>query len=263
LNVPELTSALYGGGWNGTSLASPVVAGAAALLLSKYPTLTPEQVRNIMQLSADPIVDAGGLAGAAGVGRLNIAKALEIAGVFAGSIPHGGGETLPVSSSFPATALSPVTGKSESVTQVTAGQYVRSPSFSTVYYVTSDLQRRPFFDTKTFRTYAVFSEVKTVTDATLPLLPLGAPMLPKPATVLVKIESDARTFAVTDAGTDGKPVLRYIPSEAEAIRLYGTAWADYVIDLPPTLWNRFAFGQDVGMFDVLPVTGLIRRALLK
>lgn len=268
-NVPELSETRYAGGWNGTSLASPMVAGSVALLFSKYPSLTPAQVKSILQLSADPINDAGGLAGAAGVGRLNVAKALEIAGAFVGSAsspqssPQGGEEALPMTSAFPATALSPVTGKPEAVTQVTAGQYVRSPSFSTVYYITPDLQRRPFFNTQTFRTYAAFSEVKTVTDATLPLLPLGAPMLPKPATVLVKIESDARTFAVTDAGLDGKPVLRYIPSEAEAIRLYGTAWADYVIDLPPTLWNRFAFGTDIGPFETLPVSHLIRRILLK
>lgn len=257
-NVPTLTSERYGGGWNGTSLASPVVAGAAALLLSKYPSLTPTQVKTVFQLSADPIVSDVTGAGSVGVGRLNIAKALEIAGAFAvPSISEVG------SSVFPTKAISPVSGKEESVSPVSAGEYVRSPSFSTVYYVTSDLKRRPFFDTKTFRTYAAFSEVKTVSDATLPLLPLGAPMLPKPGTVLVKIESDPRTFAVTEPGTDGKPVLRYIPSEQEAIRLYGAAWADYVIDLPPTLWNRFAFGPDIGTWETLPVLGLIRRVLLR
>ncbi len=266
-DVPTLTSEFYGGGWNGTSLASPVVAGSAALLLSKYPSLTPAQVKTVFQLSADPIVSDVTGAGSVGVGRLNIAKALQIAGAFANSSPQpsprGGEGILPVLSSFPTKALSPVTGKEEGVTPVSAGEYVRSPSFSTVYYVTSDLKRRPFFDVKTFRTYAAFSEVKTVTDATLPLLPLGAPMLPKPGTVLVKIESDPRTFAVTDAGADGKPILRYIPSEQEAIRLYGTAWADYVIDLPPTLWNRFAFGADVGTWEILQVLGLIQRILLK
>lgn len=271
-NVPTLTDTRYGGGWSGTSLASPVVAGAAALLLSEYSSLTPEQVRTIMELSADPIVGDVTGAGSVGIGRLNIARALSIAGQFVSSSsspsssqpsPQGGEGVLPTTSVFPTTARSPVTGKEEPVTQVATGGFIRSPSFSTVYYVTSDFTRRPFFDVATFRTYGTFAQVKTVTDATLPLMPLAAPMLPKPGTVLVKIQSDPRTFAVTEPGTDGKPVLRYIPSEAEAIRLCGASWAQYVIDLPPTLWNRFAFGQDVGPVELLPTAGLIPRSQLK
>ena len=37
---------------SGTSMASPVTAGVAAFLLSYYPTLTPEQVKNVLEKSA-------------------------------------------------------------------------------------------------------------------------------------------------------------------------------------------------------------------
>jgi hypothetical protein len=44
---------------SGTSMASPVVAGAAALLLTKYPNLTPAQVEYILEQTADDLGDKG------------------------------------------------------------------------------------------------------------------------------------------------------------------------------------------------------------
>ncbi|WP_236717669.1 S8 family peptidase [Rummeliibacillus stabekisii] len=44
---------------SGTSMASPMVAGAAALLLSKYPKLTPSQVEYILEQSASDLGPAG------------------------------------------------------------------------------------------------------------------------------------------------------------------------------------------------------------
>ena len=41
----------------GTSMASPVVAGVAAVLRSYYPSLTAEQVKNIIMESSVPISD--------------------------------------------------------------------------------------------------------------------------------------------------------------------------------------------------------------
>jgi hypothetical protein len=40
--------------WGGTSAASAIVAGAAALILAKYPTATPAQVKNWLMQGADP-----------------------------------------------------------------------------------------------------------------------------------------------------------------------------------------------------------------
>lgn len=68
---------LYGGPWSGTSTAAPLVSGAAALLISVYPDLTPDQVRTALKLGVDPIRVRGG---GVGVGRLNVARALTIAG---------------------------------------------------------------------------------------------------------------------------------------------------------------------------------------
>lgn len=77
----------YGGPWNGTSAASPLVAGSVGLLLSQYPRLSPAQVFTILKLSVDPVRDTISGLGSLGVGRLNIANALLIAPSFAGTAP--------------------------------------------------------------------------------------------------------------------------------------------------------------------------------
>ncbi len=61
---------------SGTSMASPMVAGAAALILSVNPNLTPEQVQLLLQQTADDIGDPG-FDQKAGWGRINLLRALQ------------------------------------------------------------------------------------------------------------------------------------------------------------------------------------------
>ncbi len=63
---------------SGTSMATPVVAGAAALLLQKYPNLTPDTVKARLMVSADKWTDPTGNADPCtyGAGYLNIPAAL-------------------------------------------------------------------------------------------------------------------------------------------------------------------------------------------
>jgi len=79
---------LYGGNWSGTSVAAPFISGAAALLKASHPTLSPAQIKTILQLSADPVRLTGSLvAGDLGTGRVNLERALELAPNFAPSAP--------------------------------------------------------------------------------------------------------------------------------------------------------------------------------
>ncbi len=85
-NVGERYANMYGGAWNGTSMASPLVAGAAALLFAQYPTLSAGDVRNILKLSVDPVSIRGFSVGQLGAGRLNISRALAMAAGYAPAV---------------------------------------------------------------------------------------------------------------------------------------------------------------------------------
>ncbi|GEM_PF-6770318 len=125
------------------------------------------------------------------------------------------------------------------------GDIFKTSDLSTVYLLDANGLRHPFPNLSIFRTYFNdFDALKTVAVEDVAAYPLGAPVMPKPGTVLVKIQSDPKTYAVfPPQGEDLRPVLRWIPTEGDATALYGPAWADYVIDIEPTFFARFAFGE--------------------
>ena len=66
---------------SGTSMASPHIAGAAAVLLQAQPRLTPTQVRQALQATATPVRDATGAAlpfWQVGYGHVNLDKAVAL-----------------------------------------------------------------------------------------------------------------------------------------------------------------------------------------
>ncbi|MFA6130869.1 MAG: DUF2817 domain-containing protein [Patescibacteria group bacterium] len=148
-----------------------------------------------------------------------------------------------IASGRPLWARSPVTGELEEVTEVFPGDYIKSPYFSTVYYVTDDYGRRPFIDEETYFTWQEsFATLKSVTDATLTTLTIAGPMLPKPGVKLVKIESDPRVYEVLENEKDPyRPSLRWISSEAEATERFGSWWKWNIVDVPVTTFARFDF----------------------
>lgn len=133
-----------------------------------------------------------------------------------------------------------------------AGSYLRTVLSDTVYYVDSMGRRRPIPNPQTFFTWETsFDDVQVVDGETIASLPLGPPLLPKSGTVLLKVQSVPKVFAVE--GTPEAPTLRWITSESLARELYGSDWADYVIDIPPTMWSHLAFGDDVENSDAIHV----------
>lgn len=157
--------------------------------------------------------------------------------------------------------VSPITGLLEDISSVAYGDYIKSPSYSTVYYVDYSIDsltliRRPFNDAQTYLTYlSNFNNVMTVTDATLPTLSLGTPMIPKPGVVLVKIQSVNKVYAIDTAGQ-----LRWVTTEALASSIYGSNWSNYVIDIPDTLYPSFKHGSDITTDEDIDISGMKTRA---
>ena len=144
------------------------------------------------------------------------------------------------------TGPSPLTGMVESIIQVSTGEYIRSVNFPTVYFIDAYGSRRPFMDAQTFFTYeSDFSNVKTVTDATLPALLIGAPMPPKPGFALVKIVSDPRVYWLSEENAG--VALHWVTSEEVARQLYGEDWNTQIIDVPPTMIRQFIQGEDISV----------------
>jgi acetyltransferase-like isoleucine patch superfamily enzyme len=69
---------------SGTSMATPAVAGAAALMLQRNPGLTPNLVKAVLQYTAQPL--AGFSTIDQGAGELNIEGAVRLAGVIKQSL---------------------------------------------------------------------------------------------------------------------------------------------------------------------------------
>jgi subtilase family protein len=63
---------------SGTSMATPEVSGAAALVLAQDPSLTPEQVRARLMTTVDPLPQPGDAQRIGSHGRLNVARALGV-----------------------------------------------------------------------------------------------------------------------------------------------------------------------------------------
>jgi len=93
---------------SGTSFASPIVAGAAALVWSHRPELTPIQIGELLRITADPLDDllAAKYKGKVGHGRLNMERALtelpvavrmkkfEFVSATDGAVPYAGDEAF-------------------------------------------------------------------------------------------------------------------------------------------------------------------------
>lgn len=114
-------------------------------------------------------------------------------------------------------------------------------SGSTVYF-NSSLGKRYFFPSESvFKTwYPDFTAVAEVSDAQLAALPLAGNALYRPGSVLVKITTNPRVFAVSRYG-----VLHWVTSEHIAATLYGTDWNKKVMDVPDAFFTNYIIGYQI------------------
>lgn len=220
--------------WSGTSMAVPMVAGAAALVLAEFPRLTPIQLKNVLRLSADPVHVTGDASGKMGAGRLNIAKALTLA-----------------------LQLHPPEATPGSLVKLTCPVKadVNDPCRA-VYFYASDGKRHAFSNDKVFFTWFTdFSSVKEVSSEFLSSIALGKNVTYHPGTKLVKFQTVPTVFAV-----EAKGVLRALATEEIASSLYGLDWNKKVDDISDVFFGNYTFGtkiETVSNYSVAGTTGSV------
>jgi subtilisin family serine protease len=131
---------LYGGPFNGTSVAAPVVAGVAALVKAVNPQLTPKQLLNILSETAVRVDDQNpGFFGKLGRGRVDAAAAVSRALTQLKplpSVPTGPvAAPAPAGSKLPIIAVAPGAGRGPDVRLFTAdGLFLRSfPAYAPAF----------------------------------------------------------------------------------------------------------------------------------
>ena len=145
--------------------------------------------------------------------------------------------------------------------ELTNGDLIKLETSSTVYMITEGNIIRPFFNPTIFHIYERdFSRVRTVTVEEFSSYTLGSMMLPEPGSVLVKVRDDARVYAVQENPESPRtPIIRWLASEEIASSIYGTHWADYVIDVDPAILAAFVPGADITSLEDIDIAPLRTR----
>jgi len=136
-----------------------------------------------------------------------------------------------------------------------AGDLIKMDGLTSVYYLGADGKRYVFPNSTTyFSWYPDFSGVVTIPASELQSYPLGGNVVMRPGTKLVKITTDPSVYAVTPNG-----VLSKIGSEAQASALFGSNWAQRVVDVPDAFFTNYSIGAALASGDV-PAGSLVKNA---
>lgn len=136
-----------------------------------------------------------------------------------------------------------------------AGDLIKKDGLSAVYYLGEDGKRYVFPNESTYKSwYSDFSGVVTVSADELASYPLGANVVVRPGTFLVKITTDPKVYAVEKDGT-----LRWVQTESDAIALYGANWAQRVIDVADSFFTNYTIGTPLASGQV-PMGTLVKKA---
>lgn len=217
---PSNNILIYG---SGTSLATPVVSGVAALIKSRYPNMSNTEIRNLMLKTADNIDPlnqnnclASSCNGFLGKGRINALSALQPQPLVDGSLIRetasnkvymvSGGTKRYVSDFVfqqlkyqPSQVLAEVDNQLANLTTGLAvppleGTLIKSQSDATVYVIHQQLKRPLTYLVFLSRKYS-FANVKTMPDADVAILQTGDWYWP-PEGTLVLIKGDPTVYVM-------------------------------------------------------------------
>lgn len=121
------------------------------------------------------------------------------------------------------------------------GALITTPASTAVYYCGRDGKRYVFPQARVYDSwYDDFSAVQTITDVELAAIPIGGNVTYKPGSVMVKIQSDPKVYAV-----DGHGTLRWVTTAELAATLYGADWNTKVVDVSDALFVNYTLGDPI------------------
>ncbi|MFH1142772.1 MAG: hypothetical protein ABIH67_01915 [Candidatus Uhrbacteria bacterium] len=124
---------------------------------------------------------------------------------------------------------------------VDSGDLIKGETLSTVYYYSEDGTRYIFTTEKGyFSWYEDFSGVTTITDEELADIPLGGNIVYRPGSRWIKVQSNAKTYAVTPDGA-----IRWIETEDVAVDLAGDDWNQFIDDVPDVYFADYTEGTSI------------------
>lgn len=124
------------------------------------------------------------------------------------------------------------------------GFRIKTAASPAVYYCGADGKRHAFPNLAIHASWygesGNWGGVVEVSADTLASIPLGANMTYRPGVRMVKITTDPKTYVVAPGN-----VLRWVPSEAAAVALYGANWNQQIDDLPDAFFADYTIGESL------------------
>ncbi len=120
------------------------------------------------------------------------------------------------------------------------GDIFQISGFDTVYYYGFDEARHPYPNQNIFFTWhSDFGGLKKFELSDVEI-PLGKPILYRPGSKLIKVESSPTTYSVGEYG-----ILYALESEEQAELMYGVNWNKYIHDIDPSFFFSYTEYQGV------------------